>query len=97
MTTTSSTRAPRKTLHSTDWESVEAARDEFRFLIGNSVLEQFVRSHEDSDVLRELVQNEYDAEGTRLEVTFGEHAITITGNGNPIDAAGWKRLSVVLA
>ena len=47
-------------------------------------------------MLRELVQNEYDAGGTEISVHFGSERLVITGNGNPIDTAGWKRLSVML-
>ena len=61
-----------------------------------SILEQFVLSHSFADVLRELAQNEYDAGGRRLAVTFGETSLQITGDGNPIDAKGWRRLSVTL-
>ena len=52
--------------------------------------------HNHADVLRELVQNEYDAGGSRLQVLFGNGELIIRGNGSPIDAAGWKRLSVML-
>ena len=67
-----------------------------RFEIGNSVVPEFAQSHAPTDVLRELVQNEYDAGGNELGVNFESDRLVITGNGNPIDAAGWKRLSVML-
>ena len=37
-----------------------------RFEIGNSVVPEFAQSHAPTDVLRELVQNEYDAGGNEL-------------------------------
>ncbi len=37
------------------------------------------------DVLRELVQNEYDATGTAIAVEFGADSLTVTGNGTRID------------
>ena len=66
------------------------------FEVGESVVEEFAQSHTPTDILRELVQNEYDARGTEISVHFGNDKLVITGNGNPIDAAGWKRLRVML-
>jgi len=48
------------------------------------VVEQFVAGHDASDVLRdvlrELVQNEFDGDGDHLIVHFGEEALDIAGN-----------------
>ncbi len=70
--------------------------DQRRARIGASVVEQFVAGHNASDVLRELVQNEFDGGGNRLAVTFGEHSLDVIGNGRGITADGWKRLSVIV-
>jgi hypothetical protein len=70
--------------------------DQRRTRIGASVVEQFVAGHDASDVLRELVQNEFDGGGDRLIVTFGEDSLDVTGNGRGISADGWKRLSVII-
>lgn len=51
--------------------------------------------HDASDVLRELVQNEFDGGGDRLIVNFGEDALDIAGNGRGISSDGWQRLSVI--
>ena len=67
-----------------------------RTQIGASIVEQFVAGHDASDVLRELVQNEFDGGGDRLTVTFGADALVVTGNGRNIDSNGWKRLSVII-
>lgn len=69
---------------------------EFRFRVGTSLLAEFALSHNPADVLRELVQNEYDAGGTELVIEFGADALVVRGNGTTIDGRGWKRLSVML-
>ena len=70
--------------------------DQRRTRIGASIVEQFVAGHDASDVLRELVQNEFDGGGNRLTLTFGEGALDVTGNGRGINTGGWKRLSVIV-
>ncbi len=69
---------------------------DFRFRVGTSILTEFAVSHTPADVLRELVQNEYDAGGTELTVEFGPDALVVRGNGKTIDKAGWDRLGVML-
>jgi hypothetical protein len=68
----------------------------FKQRIASSFVEEFVAGHDAADVLRELVQNEFDAGGTQLSLTFGSSALTVVGNGRPIDAQGWSRLDVVI-
>jgi hypothetical protein len=63
--------------------------------VGNSSTIAFVRAHSASDVIREAVQNEYDAGGDTVNVVFGQGAVTITGNGKGIDAKGWRRLALM--
>ncbi len=77
---------------SLDWQPLELDTSELRHRFGDSVLLEFIRGHGPSAILRELVQNEYDAGGSRLEVTFGESGFEVTGNGTPIDRKGWRRL-----
>jgi hypothetical protein len=67
-----------------------------RTRIGASVVEQFVSGHDASDVLRELVQNEFDGQGDKLFVTFGESALEVIGNGKGVTKDGWTRLSVIV-
>lgn len=64
--------------------------------IGSSFIEQFVAGHDASDVLREVVQNEYDGGGERLTITFGSRSLEVAGTGRNIDAKGWERLSVIV-
>src|SRR5215471_922951 len=78
------------------WTPPEISADQLTFRFANSLLDEFVLGHSFDDVLRELVQNEYDAGGTQMRVSFGADALEITGNGKPIDADGWNRLSVML-
>ncbi len=78
------------------WQKPDVAGLDLKFWMTRSVLDEFVEEHDPSDVLRELVQNEFDAQGTRLEIAFGADSLRVRGNGIPIDGAGWKRLSVML-
>ena len=91
-------REPRRRGRSSqsNWSRPDLGGLSFEYSIAQSVLEDFVLSHEPSDVLRELVQNEFDAGGTKIEFLFGRDSLTVLGNGKPVDAPGWKRLSVVL-
>jgi hypothetical protein len=73
-----------------------APEDGFRTKIGASIVEEFVAGHTASDVLRELVQNEFDAGGDRMSVVFGKADLSIFGSGRPIDRNGWARLDVVI-
>src|SRR5260370_38764479 len=78
------------------WDKPDINKLDLRYNYGNSIVAEFVLGHDHADVLRELVQNEYDAGGSRLQVTFDTDELRISGNGSPIDATWWKRLSVML-
>ncbi|HEX6040550.1 DUF3883 domain-containing protein [Longimicrobium sp.] len=79
-----------------DWTPPAIPDADLRFNMGESVLVQFVAAHDPPGVLRELVQNEYDAGGRQLEVTFGPTSLRVKGTGATINTAGWKRLSLML-
>ena len=64
--------------------------------IGASIVEQFVAGHDAGDVLRELVQNEFDGGGDRLDVTFGTTGLDVAGSGRGVTPDGWRRLSVIV-
>lgn len=85
-----------RSLNKIKWDLPNVQNLPLEFTVADSVLTEFIQSHEMSAVLVELVQNEYDAEGTKMEVMFGKDSVTISGNGNSIDPAGWNRLSVML-
>ena len=55
-----------------------------------------VAGHDASDVLRELIQNEYDGGGETLTLTFGSLSLDASGTGKNIDRSGWERLSVIV-
>jgi Domain of unknown function (DUF3883) len=67
-----------------------------QYAVASGFLTEFAAGHDHAAVMRELVQNEYDAEGHRLHVTFGRSQLIVEGVGNVIDAAGWQRLSVMI-
>lgn len=79
-----------------EWRLPEFAASDLSYAVTTSVLEQFAQGHTISDVLRELVQNEYDARGSSLSVIFGSEGFEVHGNGSVIDRSGWRRLSVML-
>ncbi|MGO6718517.1 hypothetical protein ACC740_33045 [Rhizobium ruizarguesonis] len=70
--------------------------DSRRTRIGSSFIEQFVAGHDAGDVLRELVQNEYDGGGEKLTLTFGSKSVEVIGSGRNIARSGWERLSVIV-
>jgi hypothetical protein len=67
-----------------------------RTRIGSSFIEQFVAGHDAGDVLRELVQNEYDGGGESLTLNFASKSLEVVGSGRNIDRNGWERLSVIV-
>lgn len=69
---------------------------DLQYRIGTSFLAEFAAGHTPADVIRELIQNEYDAGGTVVDVEFGETELRVRGNGKPIDRSGWTRLSVMV-
>lgn len=85
-----------RSLNKVKWDLPDVQNLPLEFTVADSVLTEFIQSHEPSAVLVELVQNEYDAEGAKMEVTFGKDSVTISGNGHAIDPPGWNRLSVML-
>jgi hypothetical protein len=79
-----------------EWQPPEIDAAGLRYALTSSFLEEFVKGHTVEDVLRELVQNEYDAGGSSLTVAFRGDGLQIDGNGRPIDRSGWRRLSVMV-
>ena len=54
---------------------------------------QFINGLRPDDLVAELIQNEIDAGSTHTIISFEADRFTCTGNGNPVDDDGWKRLS----
>src|ERR1700728_4792523 len=79
-----------------DEEKPEVTDADFEVRLGESTLIGHALDHSPADILRELVQNEYDAGGSSIEVSFAEESLVVTGDGKGIDSKGWKRLTVIL-
>ncbi|MBZ9998520.1 MULTISPECIES: hypothetical protein [unclassified Mesorhizobium] len=56
---------------------------------------QFLNGLRGDDLLVELIVNELDARSSRTEIRFQTDQLVCLGNGDPIDAAGWERLSYI--
>jgi hypothetical protein len=78
------------------WSRPDLDPSDLSYNFGSSVLDEFVAGHDMPAILRELIQNEYDAGGRTMVVRFDRDALRISGTGSPISEAGWKRLSVVM-
>jgi hypothetical protein len=78
------------------WRPPDPASLPLQWRVATSTLDEFVLDHDPLAVIRELVQNEYDAEGRSLEIHFLEDRLEVVGSGQPIDQDGWRRLSVML-
>lgn len=76
------------------WAPPDITGARFEFRVATSVVEEIARNHTPADVLRELVQNEYDAGGGSIDIVFKQEALVVTGSGTPIDESGWRRLKV---
>lgn len=77
------------------WTPPPPNRDEMKYVVATSSIEEFAAGHDFAAVLRELAQNEFDAGGRRFEVLFERDGLRIRGTGKAIDSAGWERLSVI--
>ena len=78
------------------WEPPDVAQSQLTYAVTSSFVEQFAQGHTIDGILRELVQNEYDAGGSSLSVVFARHGSEVHGDGRVIDRAGWRRLTVML-
>ncbi len=56
---------------------------------------QFLNGLRGDDLLVELIVNELDARSSRTEIRFEPDQLVCVGNGDPIDALGWERLSFI--
>jgi len=69
---------------------------DMRQRVGSSQIDEFVLAHTAADILRELVQNEFDAGGAEIGIRFRDAMLEITGTGRDIPPKGWSRLSVLI-
>lgn len=72
------------------------SKDQYQIKYGESVLSEFVRSHDYASLIDELVQNDYDAESPESEIELLQDGLVSKGFGNSIDEAGWQRLEMVM-
>lgn len=56
---------------------------------------QFLNGLRGDDLLVELIVNELDARSSRTEIRFERDQLVCIGNGDPIDALGWERLTFI--
>jgi hypothetical protein len=89
------TRDASAAVESEEWTPPDVD-DKLETKLGGSFVDEFVLGHSPSDILRELVQNEFDAGGHAMQVNFGRNGLAISGTGSPVTADGWKRLSVIV-
>ncbi len=94
--TTARGRASRLEVREEDSLALPDIAGKFQQRIGSSVIDEFVNAHGPADVLRELVQNEFDGQGADIGIRFGSDMLTVTGTGRVINAKGWRRLSVIM-
>src|SRR4051812_7388428 len=67
-TITTSRRAARIELRPDAPLSLPEVTGKFQQKIGSSVIDEFVNAHRAADILRELVQNEFDGDGSEIGI-----------------------------
>lgn len=89
-------KRPRQATATTVETAIPLLTEPLRQRIASSPVDEFVAAHGASDVFRELVQNEFDAEGSDIGIRLTGHQLEITGTGKAIPPKGWGRLSVLI-
>lgn len=89
-------RAPARTVSAPSTLALPEVTADLRSRIGSSQIDEFVLAHGATDILRELVQNEFDGGGSEMVIHFGCDMLSVSGSGRPINAKGWTRLSVIM-
>ncbi len=69
---------------------------DFKFEIGESVLQEMISGYFTENIFEELIQNDYDAESPSTLIRFMNDKLVVEGFGDPIDDNGWKRLGKIL-
>ncbi|HYD64158.1 hypothetical protein [Azospirillum sp.] len=54
---------------------------------------QYIAGLRPDDLIPEMGQNDFDAGATETVIQFGPDALVCQGNGRPVDAEGWERLT----
>src|SRR5438874_13611533 len=61
-----------------------------------SQIVEFLNDLRSDDIITELVQNDLDQQATKTTITITQEALVAEGNGQPVDATGWRRLTYML-
>jgi len=69
---------------------------DFKFEIGESILQEMISGYFIENIFEELIQNDYDAESPSTLIRFMNDKLVVEGFGDPIDEKGWKRLGKIL-
>src|SRR3546814_11424843 len=72
-------RRPRKNAHISGDFDIPEITTELRQRIGSSPIDEFVLAHGAADVFRELIQNEFDADGSEIGIRFPRNQLAIPG------------------
>src|SRR5262245_22265915 len=68
---------------------------EARSDVASQVIE-FLNDLRSDDIITELVQNDLDQRASKTTVTISQRDLVAEGNGEPVDATGWQRLTYML-
>ena len=70
--------------------------EEYRLKYGPNIIVNFVKSHDLAGMIAELIQNDFDATGRRLKISFLRDSLVAESYGAKVDKNGWERLSYLL-
>ena len=70
--------------------------NEFKFEIGEDILQEMISGFSYENIFDELIQNDYDAKSPMTIIHFMSDKLVVEGFGVPIDENGWKRLKKIL-
>lgn len=75
---------------------LDIKENDIDFILGESVLTEFIRDSKTEDIIEELIQNDFDAKSPKTVIKFLKDKLIIEGYGKPIEKEGWVRLKAML-